>query len=409
MAGKTQMRVLFVNPLAALGGSERSLLDLVLALRDARPDIESRLLLFEDGELANVATEAGIHVDVEPLPAALRELGEAKRGGALPRGGDLLRALAKAPTFALALRRRVREAAPDIVHTNGMKAHVLSMLLPRRALVIHVRDFVSERPVSRQLFRALPRHAVVLANSRAVAEDVRKLAPGLAIEVVYNAIDVRAFEPGAGDPERLASLAGLPPAEPGTLSVGLVATYAWWKGHLDFVVAAARARQALGALPVRFYGGGGSIYSTRDSDITQLELERAVEREGLRGVVGIVPFQSDAPRVYRGLDIVVHASTRPEPFGRTIVEAMASGRAVVVARAGGASELFDEGRSGIGFAPGDPDDMARAIVRLVRDAALRASLGAEARRVAVERFDRSRLGREVSAVYDRLVPSRGQP
>jgi glycosyltransferase involved in cell wall biosynthesis len=88
---------------------------------------------------------------------------------------------------------------------------------------------------------------------------------------------------------------------------------------------------------------------------------------------------------------------------------MASGRAVVVARAGGASELFDEGRSGIGFAPGDPDDMARAIVRLVRDAALRASLGAEARRVAVERFDRSRLGREVSAVYDRLVPSRGQP
>ena len=128
----------------------------------------------------------------------------------------------------------------------------------------------------------------------------------------------------------------------------------------------------------------------------------------LAGTLGIVAFQSDVSRVYRGLDIVVHASTRPEPFGRTIVEAMASGRAVVVSRAGGAVELFEEGRSGIGFTPGDRDDLARAIALLLGDAALRASLGAEARRAALERFDRARLGREVSAIYDRLVRGGGR-
>jgi glycosyltransferase involved in cell wall biosynthesis len=287
-----------------------------------------------------------------------------------------------------------------------MKAHLLALLVRDRPLVVHLRDFISERPVSRRLFRALPRRAIVLANSHAVAEDLRKIAPHLTTEVVHNAIDVHAFEPGPTDPNYLAEAAGLPPPEPGTLSVGLVATYAWWKGHVDFIAAAARVRTMSSMPPVRFYVVGGSIYRTRGSDITEVELERAVEREGLRGVVGLVPFQKDIARVYRGLDVVVHASTRPEPFGRTIVEAMACGRPVVVSRAGGAVELFEEGRSGLGFEPGDPDDLARVVARLVLDESLRAAIGAEGRNQAVERFDRTRLGRQVSAVYDRLQARR---
>jgi glycosyltransferase involved in cell wall biosynthesis len=397
------MKILFVNPLAGLGGSERSLLDVILSLRAARPDIETHLLLFEEGELADVARGHGIGVDVEPLPEALRKLGEASRGGALPEAIALLRALWTAPPFVAALRHRVKSAAPDIVHTNGMKAHLLTVLLRDRRLVVHLRDFVSERPVSRHLFRAIPRHAIVVTNSRAVAEDLRKVVPELPSQVVYNAIDLDAFAPRRRDPDHLPRLAGLLPPEPGTLSVGLVATYAWWKGHLDFITAARRVRETLPEAPLRFYVIGGSIYATRGSDITRAEIERAVRKEKLEGVVGIVPFQSDAPSVYAGLDIVVHASTRPEPFGRTIVEAMASGRAVVVSRTGGASELFEEGRSGVGFSPGDPEDMARAIVGIVFNDALRATLGVEGRRIAEERFDRARLGRELSAAYDRLM------
>jgi len=56
--------------------------------------------------------------------------------------------------------------------------------------------------------------------------------------------------------------------------------------------------------------------------------------------VGFVPFQDNPADVYRALDIVVHASTKPEPFGRTIVEAMACGKPVIAAQTGGAAELF---------------------------------------------------------------------
>ena len=97
---------------------------------------------------------------------------------------------------------------------------------------------------------------------------------------------------------------------------------------------------------------------------------------------------------------MVHASTRPEPFGRVIVEAMACGRAVVVARGGGASELFQEGISALGTEPGNVDELTAVLTRLIDDPTLRRSLGAGGRAEAKARFDRQRLGREWADVYD---------
>ena len=105
----------------------------------------------------------------------------------------------------------------------------------------------------------------------------------------------------------------------------------------------------------------------------------------------------------------IHASERPEPFGRTIVEAMASGRAVVVARAGGALELFEEGRTGLGFQPGDAGDLARAVKELVRDDELRTRLATESRARAETRFARERLAAEIVAAYDDVRGTFGRP
>jgi glycosyltransferase involved in cell wall biosynthesis len=396
------MRVLYVNPLARLGGSERSLVDAMLSLRAVRPDIDARLLLFEEGDLADLVRGHGIDVAIEPLPRSLREIGEARPSTGPSAALELARSAWFVPRFLVAVRKALRASRPDIVHTNGMKAHLVAGALRTRPLVVHLRDFVSQRPVSRRLFQRLPRRTLVIANSRAVADDVRAIAPQLAIEVVYNAIDLDAFRPAPTDANHLATLAGMRLPDPGTINVGLVATYAWWKGHLDFIDAAARVRQLLPAAPLRFYVVGGSIYATRGSDITRAEIESEVRSRGLGDVFGIVPFQSDAPAIYRGLDVVVHASTRAEPFGRCIVEAMASGRAVIVSRAGGAVELFEDGRSAVGFTSGNREDLTRAMVRVLADASLRAALGAEGRRTAVERFDRTRLGQQLSVIYEQV-------
>ncbi len=113
---------------------------------------------------------------------------------------------------------------------------------------------------------------------------------------------------------------------------------------------------------------------------------------------GLVPFQEDIARVYRALNVVVHASTKPEPFGRTIVEAMACARSVIVSRAGGAVELFDEGVNASGFEPGNASGLAEAMMHQL-DPLVRARLGQAAREHVQRHFGRSRLAPELLRVY----------
>jgi glycosyltransferase involved in cell wall biosynthesis len=225
---------------------------------------------------------------------------------------------------------------------------------------------------------------------------------------IYYGIDVDYFSPGPGDAEQLDRLAGLPPGGPGLRRVGLLATYARWKGQ-DVFLEAARHCAAGGVPATRFYIVGGPIYYTGGSQFTEAELRALAARLGLNGRVGFIPFQRDTAAVYRALDVVVHASTQPEPFGRTIVEAMACGRAVIAMEAGGAGELFVSGQDALGAPTNDPGALARAIGALVGNDDLRVRLGAEGRRSAVKRFARDRIGPELLAVYRRLLPAGPQP
>src|SRR5262249_52281537 len=135
------------------------------------------------------------------------------------------------------------------------------------------------------------------------------------IAVVPNAVDTDHFAPGACAGAKLDGLAGLPPAGPDVVRVGLVAAYAQWKGHEGVLDALSRLNAApRGNGPwVRGYVVGGPIYTTAGSQFTRDGLERRSVALGLAGRVGFIPFQSAPADVYRMLDVVVHASTRPEP------------------------------------------------------------------------------------------------
>lgn len=406
---KPRLRVLFVNPIAALGGSERSLLDVLASLVATTPEVEPTLLVLGEGELGERARALGVRVETAPAPPALAALGESKAsarelGAALP---ALVRTLPAGLSYVSELRHVTTRLAPRVVHTNGMKAHVLMALAaPEFARVVHLRDFAGERPVSRHALPLLARGSLILANSRAVEADARRVAPRARTRTVYNGIDLEEFRPGPRELTALAALARLPLPSPAVTTIGMVATRAWWKGHRTFLRAAALVRAAEPTRELRFYVVGGAIYGARGSEISESELERLIAELGLERDVGLVPFQRQAAPIYRGLDIVVHPSERPEPFGRTIVEAMATGRPVVVSRAGGAQELFVEGQSALGHRPGDAEDLARALLELLRDETLRTRLGTAARAEAEARFDRRRLGREVTAAYGELLGER---
>ena len=105
----------------------------------------------------------------------------------------------------------------------------------------------------------------------------------------------------------------------------------------------------------------------------------------------------------RSLDVVVHASTRPEPFGRVIVEGMACGASVVAMNEGGAAELFIDEVDALGCPPRNVAELARVMIRLIDDLGLRARLGSAGRSAALARFDRTRLGQEWAPIYNRAT------
>jgi glycosyltransferase involved in cell wall biosynthesis len=400
------MRVLFLNPAGALGGAERCLLDLVASFRDRAPgEVELGLVAGCDGPFIEEARALGVHVMSLPLGDRLLAIGDSALIASNARpivrfGQHAIGALFDAAGYVPRLSSAIRDFSPSVVHSNGIKMHLLAAAATRGTpLVWHIRDFIGERPLVSWALRACAwRAASGIAISEAVAQDSRRVLRGLPISVIHDAIDTDAFSP-AGPVAAIDALAGMAPPSKGTVRVGLVATYARWKGHEVFLKAVQRVKAALPRTDALFYIVGGPIYDTAASQYRQDELERIARELDVLTHVRFIRFQSRIEEVYRALDIVVHASTRPEPFGRTIAEAMATGKAVVASKASGAAELFADGKEAICVASHRPEDLAAALAALVTDATRRESLGAAARAAAVERFSRTRLAGQVLRVY----------
>ena len=413
---RCRMRIVYLNLAVELGGAERSLLDLIASMREAAPETELAVLVGGEGPFEAAARGTGCRVEVVAAPSVLLGMGDSSlkfKGRAAAAAGLAMRAGPVAvalPGDIRRLRTALKSINPTIVHSNDSKSHLLAAHAAGRAgIVWHVRDFLgSRRVIGRALAWESRRALGAIAISAAVGHDAQEVLPHIPIEVVYNAIDVDHFTPGVGDGRRLDELSGLPPAPDGAVRIGLVGTFGRWKGQDLFLETAARIMSRVPSPSVRFYIVGGPIYRTKGSQFSESDLMAISAGLGLGERVGFIGFQPETAWVYRALDIVAHASTQPEPFGRTIVEAMACGRAVVAARAGGAAELFTPDLDAVGFVPGDAAAFAAAIGSLLDDPEGRLRIGAHARRTAVERFSRKRLGPDVLAAYQRFARSKGE-
>ena len=407
------MRVLYLNPVGTIGGAEKSLLDILEALRIAEPEWRLGLIAGGAGPLTARAASLGVSAKEVRLPKAIAALGDARnsaRGSLTGRAallGRCLRAAAYSIPYLIRLRGVIRDFAPDVVHTNGFKMHLLGLWArPRRTPVIwHIRDYISSRPVMKRLLQS---HAAwcsaAIANSASVSSDVRDVCgAGLETHCIYNAVDLAQYSP-AGAQANLDALSGLPPAEPGSLRVGLVATFARWKGHEVFLKAIARLVPL--NLRWRAYVIGGPIYQTEGSQYTLDALRQRASDLGIGDRTGFTGYTEDTASAMRALDVIVHASTEPEPFGRVIAEAMACGRPVISSATGGARELIQENYNALVHPPGDHVVLAERIAELVRDRELRIRMGRAGRITAESRFERSRLAHQLIPIYRRIVAPR---
>jgi glycosyltransferase involved in cell wall biosynthesis len=391
-------RVVLLAASGQLGGAERVVLESLRAIQGA--GLEGSLISLEAGPVIAVARSLGADAAAMQLPAALATLGETGRSRLAVAAG-LTRGMAPLIGYVRALSRAVSAQQPALIHSHGMKTHVLAAMLPRRAAVVwHLHDYLGLRSVSSQLLARLARRCdLAIAVSQSVADDARQCLPArVPIAVVHNAVDTDRFRPD-GPRADLDAMCGLAPAPGRLLRVGLPATFARWKGQDVFLRALARLERE----DVRAYVIGGPLYQTDDSQWSEAELQAMVSQLGLNGKVGFTGFVDDMPAAYRALDVVVHASTRPEPFGLVIPEAMACGRPLIASGRGGAAELFVHGEQGLNLEAVDEMHLAAALRELLESPGRRADMAGRGRNHAVSGFGRERFARQLIVQLEPLL------
>jgi glycosyltransferase involved in cell wall biosynthesis len=419
------LKILYLNPTGIMGGAERCLIDLLISVKNHLPNVEAQFLEIAPGLLSERVRQLGISVSSLPLPKRLAGLGDSafkNKNGQKP---SLVRfllsailALPSAVIYVIQLRSFLVATRPAIIHSNGLKTGLLVRLTGyRKAKILwHLHDFVGSRALmSRLVSWASIRVSSIVTNSDAVATDVSRFVSNIPVCSVHNGIDITEFSPGTlagtSNGEFLDRLSGMQPEGRETLRIGMVATYAHWKGHNVFLSAAGKLRSAYPTKKLRFYIVGGPIYQTGGSQVSEDELRAIAGSEGISADVGFIPHQEKIADIYRALDIVVHASTEPEPFGRVIIEAMACEKPVIVSAAGGATELFTDGEDALGFSPNDSKGLAEQMRTLIENPALRKTLGAQGRKTVVAKFSRDRYTSEIANCYRSLEKKekRGQP
>jgi len=148
------VRVVFLNPSGELGGAETALLEMLAALRAARPNWTLGLVASADGPLVERASRLGAQSASLVFPRSLARLGEWGRRGSFGARLRLGAAIggAAAPTlqYASRLRHHLNDLKPDIVHTNGLKMHLLgAQCRPAGAkLLWHLHDYPRSRPMT---------------------------------------------------------------------------------------------------------------------------------------------------------------------------------------------------------------------------------------------------------------------
>lgn len=134
-------------------------------------------------------------------------------------------------------------------------------------------------------------------------------------------------------------------------------------------------------------------------------LEYLVRRHHLEAYVTFLgPQPKEAmPALYRRADIFLFTSVWQEPFGRVLIEAMATGVAVVGSAVGGVTEILLDNETALTYPPGDVEKLAAQVARLIRSPELRQQLATVGRRIALERFDIQRMVTEIEGYLSQLI------
>lgn len=300
--------------------------------------------------------------------------------------------------FFLRLLWTARRLKADLIHANNEPLCNRAALMVAKILqipaVCHVRGDQDGSRLMKWAF-SLPDRFVSVSHWVSNSMQVKLQVPAQKIDVIYDGIELEKLNLNAdGTAFRKQHHIG-----ENDFAVGLIGLLIPWKGQEIFLDAAQLLRDKIPNLKMLIVGGTPNECRPYEQMLNQRVLD-----EGLDDIVVFTGHVSQMEAAYNGLDIVVSASTSPEPLGTVVIECMAMGRPLIGPNHGGAAEMMVHDKTGLLFTPKDPTSLAKQIERYYKDNELRAVLGKNARKHALLTFAVETHAEKVQSVYAQLVP-----
>jgi glycosyltransferase involved in cell wall biosynthesis len=286
-------------------------------------------------------------------------------------------------------RRRV-----NIVHANNLKMLWLAAAAAAGRhipILWHVRDIYPPTAINQTILRVAARLATrVITVSRAVAQQFPN-QPN--ITVIHNAVEMPALDGLASPAADFRARFGIPPD---AKLAGYVGRLDDWKGVDTLIESFAASRMPRAGWRLAIVGEGAQRNA----------LETLASQRGVARTLHFIPFQHDIASAYSAMDLTVQPSTEPDPFPRSVIEAMSFGKAVIGAATGGIPEAIEDRVTGYCFEPGHMGQLVAMLNRIEHQPELASQMGAAGRKRCQDLFSAQLQALRIRQLYEEIL---GQP
>lgn len=364
------IRVAYVIDHLRVGGAQRHLLEVVRGLdRDAYA-LEMWSAAADPGDLAAVFEREGVPVRSFGISGTMmspRTLSAVRRvaNDFRARGVHVVHGYLFEGNFLAALTGRLAGAPVTLVSKRSLDRYDR---FDRRAAA-----WLSNRLASRVTVNAAAVREITIEHERCAPEHIVTIPNGVALPSIGGA---------APAPAQSADPRGNGPL------VGMVGRLSWKKGYEFALAAAVTLKERIPGVRFDIVGDGEQ----------RRELEESAQRLGLADTVRFLGQRRDVPELMRTFDCYVLSSVI-EGMPNALLEAMALGRPVVTTSAGGSAEVVCDGESGLVVPPGNPDALANAVERVLRDADFARRIAANGERRVRENFSLDAMLRAFDGLY----------
>jgi len=351
------MKVLILMPLAKrLGGAERALEDFLKYGGDK--GLEIVLVFFEEGEMVSLSKNLGIKTFVI--------------------NSGRLRNPLKFVRTVFSLSKLVKQEKIDLIFSWMSKSHFYGSLVSRLAGVksgFYQHSFFSPTFLDKLLFK-LPRD-FIFCCSNSVLVSLGNNAK-FKVKVIYPGVDLDSFK---SKNKKLSS----------KTVIGIFARLQSWKGIHVLVKAMEDIKKYYPQVICLIVGSKHKLELDYEEHLRKL-----ISSLNLENNVEFIGHKENVADLINKCDLVVNASGK-EPFGLSILEAMACGKPVIATNIGGPKEIITNNKNGVLIEPNNPKLLAETILNLLKDKKKMKELGKNAIKRARD-FDSKKLASNLSLV-----------